>query len=100
MSPYKLHRKTQTDLDMGRRPELKSVEFSEITKRVADILTDRFTQAGFPFWRDGYWDFESSFEPGMAVRIGRGGGRERSGGGARRHMLVGTDTRPKLGDID
>ena len=41
-----------------------------------------------------------SFEPGMAVRIGRGGGRERSGGGARRHMLVCTDTRPKLGDID
>ena len=43
---------------------------------------------------------DGSFEPGMAVRIGRGGGRERSGGGARRHMLVCTDTRPKLGDID
>ena len=36
---------------------------------------------------------DGSFEPGMAVRIGRGGGRERSGGGARRHMHVGMDTR-------
>ena len=38
---------------------------------------------------------------GRADRSGWWGrGRERSGGGARRHMLVGTDTRPKLGDID
>ena len=43
---------------------------------------------------------DGSFEPGMAVRIGRGGGRERSGGGAQRHMHVGMDTRPKLGDTD
>ena len=43
----------------GRRPELKSVEFSEISILVSEIPTDRFTQEGFPLKGFAYWDFES-----------------------------------------
>ena len=52
----------------GRRPELKSVEFSEISILVSEIPTDRFTQEGFPLKGFAYWDFESAAgRPGRAL---------------------------------
>ena len=54
----------------GRRPELKSVEFSEISILVSEIPTDRFTQEGFPLKGFAYWDFESEILASLAqVRL-------------------------------
>ena len=66
LAPTTTHQHTSTkrvspenssDLDMGRRPELKSDEFLKSTKLVIEI--QRCENGNFPKKGYTYWDFES-----------------------------------------